>query len=116
MNIYIRISKLHSKSQQRAAWEMYHAEQKFRSKWALRPDNAAKRFALLKAELFYTFSQAEHDAARRWLIDHGWTEEEIAERLQPRTKTDAEEMEELLHIVLHESDVLADEPSKKELE
>jgi hypothetical protein len=104
MNIYTRISKLHSKSQQKAAWEMYHAERKFWDKWRLRPDNAAKMLALLKADLFHTYSQAEHDDARQWLLNDGWTAKEINERLQPHIKTDAEDMNELLQIVLHESD------------
>jgi hypothetical protein len=104
MNIYTRISKLHSKSQQRAAWEMYHAEQKFRAQWALRPDNAAKRFALLKAELFYTFSQTEHDAARQWLLDHGWTAEEINKRLGLHAEPEVDFTKRELEIVLHESD------------
>jgi hypothetical protein len=60
--------------------------------------------ALLRAELRYTYSQYAHDAARQWLVNDGWTAKEISERLHPHVKTDAEEMEDLLHIVLRESD------------
>jgi hypothetical protein len=103
VNIYARISKLHSKSQQREAWKIYRTEQNFWRKWRARRDTAKKMLALLNAELRYTFSQYAHDAARQWLLNESWTAEEIEARL-PQPKTESQEMEEELHIVLHESD------------
>jgi len=40
----------------------------------------------------------------RWLLSDGWTAEEIEQQLNPPAKTDAEETQEEIEIVLRESD------------
>ena len=104
MNIYDRINLLHSKSARRDAWAVWKAEMKWREKWKTRKENAAKQIALLRRYPIWTYSKAEEDAAMQWLLNDGWTAEEIDAKLNPPVKTDAEEMQELIEIVLHESD------------